>query len=192
MSNRITGCGEHLGEGRRGLVSERGMRSRGVEVLPPFGDGAARMVEAEEQALVQEFVAHPAVEGFDVAVLHRLARRDVVPFDTVILRPGEDGVRGELGAVVGNDHVRLAATAEGLITNGVSARVEGDTLIVNGTGKVAGGGTVKTHLDHRIAMAFLTMSLASGKPVTVDDTTMIATSFPEFRGLMEKLGARYG
>jgi 3-phosphoshikimate 1-carboxyvinyltransferase len=87
---------------------------------------------------------------------------------------------------------RLAATAEGLITNGVSARVEGDTLIVNGTGKVAGGGTVKTHLDHRIAMAFLTMSLASGKPVTVDDTTMIATSFPEFRGLMEKLGARYG
>lgn len=87
---------------------------------------------------------------------------------------------------------RLAATAEGLNTNGVSARVEGDTLIVNGTGKVAGGGTVKTHLDHRIAMAFLTMSLASDKPVTVDDTTMIATSFPEFRGLMEKLGARYG
>jgi 3-phosphoshikimate 1-carboxyvinyltransferase len=50
---------------------------------------------------------------------------------------------------------------------------------------------VKTHLDHRIAMAFLTMGLASDKPVTVDDTTMIATSFPEFRGLMESLGARY-
>jgi 3-phosphoshikimate 1-carboxyvinyltransferase len=56
---------------------------------------------------------------------------------------------------------------------------------------VTGGGVVKTHLDHRIAMAFLTMGLASEKPVTVDDTTMIATSFPEFRGLMESLGARY-
>ena len=86
---------------------------------------------------------------------------------------------------------RLAATAAGLAANGIKARVEGDTLIVTGTGKVAGGGTVATHLDHRIAMAFLTMSLASERPVTVDDTTMIATSFPEFRGLMEQLGARY-
>lgn len=86
---------------------------------------------------------------------------------------------------------RLAATAAGLHANGVAARVDGDTLIVTGTGKVAGGGTVTTHLDHRIAMAFLTMGLASDKPVTVDDTAMIATSFPEFRGLMEQLGARY-
>ena len=86
---------------------------------------------------------------------------------------------------------RLAATAAGLVANGVEARVEGDTLIVKGAENVTGGGRVATHLDHRIAMAFLTMSLASEKPVTVDDTTMIATSFPEFRGLMEGLGARY-
>jgi 3-phosphoshikimate 1-carboxyvinyltransferase len=86
---------------------------------------------------------------------------------------------------------RLAATAAGLAANGVRATVDGDTLIVHGTGKVAGGGTVATHLDHRIAMAFLTMGLASDAPVTVDDTAMIATSFPEFRGLMEKLGASY-
>ena len=87
---------------------------------------------------------------------------------------------------------RLAATAAGLHANGVAARVEGDSLIVTGTGAVKGGGTVQTHLDHRIAMAFLTMGLASDQPVTVDDTAMIATSFPEFRGLMEQLGARYG
>ena len=86
---------------------------------------------------------------------------------------------------------RLAATAAGLAANGVAARVEGDSLIVTGADKVKGGGSVKTHLDHRIAMAFLTMSLASENPVTVDDTTMIATSFPEFRGLMESLGAGY-
>jgi 3-phosphoshikimate 1-carboxyvinyltransferase len=86
---------------------------------------------------------------------------------------------------------RLAATAAGLAANGVRATVDGDTLIVHGTGEVAGGGTVATHLDHRIAMAFLTMGLASDKPVTVDDTAMIATSFPEFRGLMERLGASY-
>ncbi|MGD9668509.1 MAG: 3-phosphoshikimate 1-carboxyvinyltransferase [Hyphomicrobiaceae bacterium] len=87
---------------------------------------------------------------------------------------------------------RLAATAAGLEANGVEATVEGDTLIVHGTGgKVSGGGVVATHLDHRIAMAFLTMGLASESPVTVDDTAMIATSFPEFVSLMKKLGAAY-
>ena len=86
---------------------------------------------------------------------------------------------------------RLAATATGLIANGVDARVEGDTLIVRGSATVKGGGTVATHLDHRIAMAFLTLGLISDAPVTVDDARVIATSFPEFRGLMERLGARY-
>ncbi len=86
---------------------------------------------------------------------------------------------------------RLAATADGLLANGVSARVEGDSLIVMGTGSVKGGGLVATHLDHRIAMAFLTAGLASEQPIIVDDTSMVATSFPEFRGLMERLGAAY-
>jgi 3-phosphoshikimate 1-carboxyvinyltransferase len=56
---------------------------------------------------------------------------------------------------------------------------------------VRGGGTVKTHLDHRIAMAFLTLGLVSEAAILVDDTAMIATSFPEFRGLMQQLGARF-
>ncbi len=86
---------------------------------------------------------------------------------------------------------RLAATAAGLAANGVESKVEGDTLIVTGSKAVPGGGTVATHLDHRIAMAFLTLGLVSEKPVTVDDSRVIATSFPEFRGLMEQLGARY-
>lgn len=86
---------------------------------------------------------------------------------------------------------RLAATATGLAANGVKAAVDGDTLIVTGSGKVAGGGTVATHLDHRIAMAFLTLGLAAESPVTVDDTAMIATSFPQFRPLMEGLGAQF-
>lgn len=86
---------------------------------------------------------------------------------------------------------RLAATAEGLLANGVSAKVEGDTLIVGGGGRVRGGGTVKTHLDHRIAMAFLVLGLGADRPAAVDDASMIATSFPEFRPIMEGLGARF-
>jgi 3-phosphoshikimate 1-carboxyvinyltransferase len=86
---------------------------------------------------------------------------------------------------------RLAATAAGLAANGVGARVDGDVLIVAGGGGVPGGGTVATHLDHRIAMAFLTLGLGADRPVTVDDAGMIATSGPEFRPLMQGLGAAF-
>jgi len=46
-------------------------------------------------------------------------------------------------------------------------------------------------MDHRIAMSFLVMGLASQAPVTVDDVSMIATSFPEFEPLMRGLGAEF-
>ena len=86
---------------------------------------------------------------------------------------------------------RLTATAEALIANGVVARADGDKLIVEGTGQVPGGGMVETQMDHRIAMAFLTMGLASEAPIGIDDASMIVTSFPEFKSLMETLGAAY-
>jgi 3-phosphoshikimate 1-carboxyvinyltransferase len=86
---------------------------------------------------------------------------------------------------------RLAATAAGLAANGVAAKVDGDTLIVQGSKGVRGGGLVATHLDHRIAMAFLTLGLGADRPVTVDDTAMIGTSFPEFMPLMRGLGASF-
>jgi 3-phosphoshikimate 1-carboxyvinyltransferase len=86
---------------------------------------------------------------------------------------------------------RLAATAAGLAANGIEARIDGNTLTVMGGGAVQGGGSVATHLDHRIAMAFLTLGLGAERPVRVDDTSMIETSFPEFLGLMRGLGVSF-
>jgi len=86
---------------------------------------------------------------------------------------------------------RLEAVARGLKLNGVPHTIAGDDLLVQGMGQdgVPGGGTVPTHMDHRIAMSFLTMGMAAQNSVTVDDVTMIATSFPEYEGLMRDLGA---
>jgi len=61
---------------------------------------------------------------------------------------------------------------------------------VHGTGgRIEGGGTVQTHLDHRIAMSFLVMGLAARNPVAVDDARPIDTSFPGFADRMAALGA---
>ena len=84
---------------------------------------------------------------------------------------------------------RLAAVAAGLSANGVRCKESENSLTVEGMGAtVPGGGSVATHMDHRIAMSFLVMGLAAKSPVLVDDSSMIATSFPEFEGLMGALG----
>ena len=86
---------------------------------------------------------------------------------------------------------RLAAVVAGLQACGVDAREEGDSLIVDGRGSApAGGGNVSANHDHRIAMSFLVMGLASQQPVSVDSADMIATSFPTFVALMQSIGAR--
>jgi 3-phosphoshikimate 1-carboxyvinyltransferase len=135
---------------------------------------------------------HSKLRGVHVPAERAPSMIDEYPVLAAVAGFGEGDTRMDgLAELKVKESDRLAATAAGLQTNGVRATVDGDTLIVHGTGYVRGGGNVATHLDHRIAMAFLTMGLASEKPVTVDDTAMIATSFPEFRGLMERLGAAY-
>lgn len=89
---------------------------------------------------------------------------------------------------------RIDAMARGLEACGVRVEEDEDTLIVHGMGPggVPGGATCAVHLDHRIAMSFLVCGMAAKAPVTVDDASPIATSFPAFEGLMRDLGADLG
>jgi 3-phosphoshikimate 1-carboxyvinyltransferase len=88
---------------------------------------------------------------------------------------------------------RLAAIVAGLRANGVSVEETEDGMTVEGRGPdgVPGGRMVTTHMDHRIAMSFLVMGLSARDAVSVDDVSMIATSFPEFENLMRDLGATF-
>ncbi|MGE0409643.1 MAG: 3-phosphoshikimate 1-carboxyvinyltransferase [Amphiplicatus sp.] len=88
---------------------------------------------------------------------------------------------------------RIAAMEAGLAASGVRTQSGADFLRVFGrAGDVAGGGTVATMHDHRIAMSFLVMGLAARAPVAIDDASMIATSFPNFLASMRGLGADIG
>jgi 3-phosphoshikimate 1-carboxyvinyltransferase len=83
----------------------------------------------------------------------------------------------------------LGAMLAGLIACGVAALIDGDSLRIFGRGGVKGGAQVLGAGDHRIAMALLTLGLAAEGPVTVDDASTIATSFPDFVPSMRALGA---
>lgn len=86
---------------------------------------------------------------------------------------------------------RIAMTVDGLRACGVEAEELPDGLVINGQGPggVRGGAEIATHGDHRIAMSFLVLGLAAQEGVSVDQAEMIATSFPDFVGFMQRLGA---
>jgi 3-phosphoshikimate 1-carboxyvinyltransferase len=134
---------------------------------------------------------HSTLRGVDVPAERAPSMIDEYPVLAVAaaFATGETRMRG-LSELRVKESDRLAAIAAGLVANGVDCEIVGDDLLVRG-GAVAGGGAVATHLDHRIAMSFLVMGLAARNAVTVDDETMIATSFPTFKTLMQGLGARF-
>ena len=85
---------------------------------------------------------------------------------------------------------RLAVMAAGLKGNGVNLTEFEDGIEITGAaGKVPGGGTVATHLDHRIAMSFSVLGQMAERGITIDDAAPIQTSFPVFTRLMTGLGA---
>jgi len=131
------------------------------------------------------------LRGVDVPAERAPAMIDEYPILAVAaaFAEGETRMRG-LHELRVKESDRLAAVADGLAAGGVACRIEGDDLIVTGEGRAPrGGGMAATHLDHRIAMSFLVMGLAAREGMRVDDGAMIATSFPDFIPLMQRLGA---
>lgn len=137
-------------------------------------------------------VRHAPLKGVVVPADRAPSMIDEYPILAVIaaFADGETVMQG-LDELRVKESDRLSAIARGLQVNGVPVRETADGLTVTGARVVAGGGTVVTHMDHRIAMSFLTLGMASREPVTVDDIAMIATSFPSYRDLMRELGADF-
>jgi 3-phosphoshikimate 1-carboxyvinyltransferase len=137
-------------------------------------------------------VRHSALRGIEVPAERAASMIDEYPVLSAVaaFAEGRTVMRGVKELRV-KESDRIDAMARGLEACGVTVEEDEDTLIVHGMGPggVPGGATCPSHLDHRIAMSFLVLGLASKRPVSVDDGSPIATSFPVFEDLMQGLGA---
>ena len=83
---------------------------------------------------------------------------------------------------------RIQVMADGLQILGVNAQPTTDGMIIQG-GQI-GGGTVESHGDHRIAMAFAIAGLKATAPIEILDCANVNTSFPEFKAIATNLGLK--
>jgi 3-phosphoshikimate 1-carboxyvinyltransferase len=167
---------------RTGLLTTLREMGASIEIVDKRDDGGEEIVDLR--------VRTSALKGVDVPAERAPSMIDEYPILAVAasFAEGETRMRG-LQELRVKESDRLAATTDMLRVNGVTADIEGDDLIIQGKGRPTGGGEVKTHMDHRIAMSALVMGLASENPIRVDDSAFIATSFPGFVELMRSIGA---
>lgn len=179
----VTVEGVLMNPARIGLIDTLLEMGADIEVTAERTTGGERLADLR--------VRHAELRGVTVPAERAPSMIDEYPILAVAAAAasGETRMPG-IGEMRVKESDRLAAVAAGLRVNGVACFEGPDWLSVRG-GRIAGGGRVVTHLDHRIAMSFLVLGMVAGNPVSVDDASMIATSFPTFEALMTGLGATF-
>lgn len=153
--------------------------------------GAEERGEAAGERLIDLHAGYADLKG--IAVPERLVASMIDEFPILAVLAafgtGETRVTGAEELRV-KESDRIGAVVAMLRANGVGIEETEDGFVVQGCGgPVPGGGLVETRHDHRIAMSALVMGTAAQKPVSVDDVSMIDTSYPEFMAHMAALGA---
>ncbi|WP_330629260.1 3-phosphoshikimate 1-carboxyvinyltransferase (plasmid) [Thioclava litoralis] len=176
-------------------VSQNPTRNGLFITLKEMGGDIEFLNEREEggEPVADLRVRHSALHGIEVPEDRAASMIDEYPVLSVVaaFATGKTVMKGVHELRV-KESDRIDAMARGLEANGITIEEDEDTLIVHGMGQdgVPGGGVAATHLDHRIAMSFMILGLAAQKPVSVDDGSPIATSFPIFEPLLNGLGAK--
>jgi len=175
-------------------VSQNPTRNGLFTTLRDMGADIEFLNEREEggEPVADLRVRYSELHGIDVPASRASAQIDEYPVLSVVAAcatgvtrmPGVHELRVK-------ESDRIDAMARGLEACGVRIEEDEDTLIVHGMGPggVPGGAICASHLDHRIAMSFLVLGMAAQNPVSVDDGSPIATSFPIFEDLLARLGA---
>ncbi len=185
---RLPGLG--LNPLRGGLIETLNEMGAGIQIENTREEGGEPVGDLR--------VAGSALAGVEVPAARAPSMIDEYPILAVAAAcaKGTTLMQG-LGELRVKESDRLAAVARGLAACGVAVEEGPDSLTVHGTGAPPSGGAppggavVASELDHRIAMSFLVLGLASQRPVTIDDDAPVETSFPGFAAAMAGIGARF-
>lgn len=178
-------------------VRNIGMNPTRTGLFKTFEEMGAKLQYEEIENHSGESLAHVHVQTSDLKGIEVPPERapsmiDEYPILAVVaaVAEGDTVMRGVKELRV-KETDRIKAMVDGLQLCGVDVTEYEDGFTVHGKGKgsVKGNTTVNTYFDHRIAMSFLCLGLASKKPITIDDGTAINTSFPQFVTLMVNIGA---
>ncbi len=188
-----------LNEGSEVVLRNVGINPRRagiIETLMEMGADITLSNRRDEsgEPVADLIVRGSRLHGIDVPAERAPSMIDEYPVLSVAAAcaSGTTRMRG-LGELRVKESDRLALMAEGLMASGARVEIDGDDLIVHGTGHPPQGGcTIRTAMDHRIAMSFLVLGTVSEQPISVDDGAFIATSFPNFVGMMNGLGCKIG
>ena len=169
--------------GRVGLIATLREMGANIEMGPRREVGGEPLADIAVRA--------GPLRGVEVPAARAPSMIDEYPILSVVAACAEGTTRLKgLAELRVKESDRLGATAAALRAAGVTVTERDDGLDIDGRGgPPQGGGLVATHLDHRIAMAFLVLGMASEKQMSVDDGSMIATSYPGFVADMNRLGA---
>ena len=157
----------------------------------------ADIVRENERTVGSELVAdlrvrHAALSAIELPPEAAPAMIDEYPafFVAAAFARGRTVVSGA-GELRHKESDRIAAMRDALQANGVRVEEHPDGLSVEGSGgePIAGGGTVATRLDHRIAMSSAVAALHARAPVALDEAAPVATSYPGFFTQLEALRA---
>ncbi|MBM3732835.1 MAG: 3-phosphoshikimate 1-carboxyvinyltransferase [Acidimicrobiia bacterium] len=182
--SRVTVTGVGVNPLRAGLIDT--LRDMGADIA------LANPREQGGEPVADVTCAHAALKGVDVPPERAPSMIDEYPILAVAAACARGRTRmNGLKELRVKESDRLAAMARGLAACGVKVEEGEDWLAVEGAGAPPGGRTrIAVNLDHRIAMAFLVLGMASRDGVAIDDARPIETSFPGFVALMNGLGAR--
>ena len=191
-------CAALIVEGSDVLVPNIGLNPTRAGLFTTLRDMGADLTYENEREEGGEPVADlrarfsPDMKGIDVPPERAASMIDEYPILSVVacFAEGATVMKGVKELRV-KESDRIDAMARGLEACGARIEEGDDWWIVHGMGPggLPGGATCEARLDHRIAMSFLIAGMAAKKPVTVDDASPIATSFPIFVPLMSTLGA---
>jgi len=171
---------------RTGLLELLAMMGADIRVRPkspiekPSGDVPERVMSAIGEPVADIEVHASRLRGITVPEALVPLSIDEFPvfFIAAACAEGETLLRGAHELRV-KESDRLAVMAEGLARLGVEHELLPDGIWIRG-GSGFSGGTVDSHGDHRIAMAFAMASARASGPLEIRDIANVATSFPGF------------